>query len=412
MEQQAAVEGVSDIAENTQPDEEAAHGSTSGGGGGEGKGEEQGSQADDGSEDSEEAEEAAAASGAGGAEDDDAAEDSDEDDEDDDDEVDAERPGSLRAASVPTPREEPTMQEQYQEALEEYRVLLERNKELEAIFLEQLEQKSDETQVYTEDHYVRTLALFDRMREDKLRDRQKYAKIIKQYKAKLLNAKLKANDILKTFFTMTRKTASTVKNLLPAKVRELEEAWDSRNKKYCQERQVNLRRQTRFRKLQVQLAHRDDIDDKLQLIDFHQMKMENQAVLEKIEERNEDVLKLRKKTITTVQHLTHIKEKLQHILKQNSNLSKELAAVEDEVQKYRDLVNTTKQEKDKLTIENNRLRQGGAVYADKLLNDFESTRDQRDELTRHLEKLQQQYQALPTKNKRLIDSPSSLKSLK
>jgi len=37
------------------------------------------------------------------------------------------------------------------------------------------------------------------------------------------------------------------------------------------------------------------------LIDFEQLKIENQSLNEKIEERNEELLKLRKKTTTTVQ---------------------------------------------------------------------------------------------------------------
>jgi hypothetical protein len=45
----------------------------------------------------------------------------------------------------------------------------------------------------------------------------------------------------------------------------------------------------------------------LHLIDFEQLKIENQTLNEKIEERNEELHKLRKKTTTTVQVLTHIK---------------------------------------------------------------------------------------------------------
>lgn len=40
---------------------------------------------------------------------------------------------------------------------------------------------------------------------------------------------------------------------------------------------------------------------RLHLIDFEQLKIENQTVNEKIEERNEELLKLRKKNTTTVQ---------------------------------------------------------------------------------------------------------------
>ena len=45
----------------------------------------------------------------------------------------------------------------------------------------------------------------------------------------------------------------------------------------------------------------------LHLIDFEQLKIENQTLNEKIEERNEELLKLRKKTTTTVQVPTRLK---------------------------------------------------------------------------------------------------------
>lgn len=44
---------------------------------------------------------------------------------------------------------------------------------------------------------------------------------------------------------------------------------------------------------------------RLHLIDFEQLKIENQTVNEKIEERNEELLKLRKKNTTTVQVITN-----------------------------------------------------------------------------------------------------------
>ena len=49
------------------------------------------------------------------------------------------------------------------------------------------------------------------------------------------------------------------------------------------------------------------------MIDFEQLKIENQTFNEKIEERNEELQKLRKKINNTVQVLTHLKEKLQFV---------------------------------------------------------------------------------------------------
>ena len=49
------------------------------------------------------------------------------------------------------------------------------------------------------------------------------------------------------------------------------------------------------------------------MIDFEQLKINNIDLNEKIEERNDDILKLRKKVTSTVQVLTHVKEKLQFL---------------------------------------------------------------------------------------------------
>ncbi len=49
------------------------------------------------------------------------------------------------------------------------------------------------------------------------------------------------------------------------------------------------------------------------MIDFEQLKINNVDLNEKIEERNDDILKLRRKVTSTVQVLTHVKEKLQFL---------------------------------------------------------------------------------------------------
>ena len=53
------------------------------------------------------------------------------------------------------------------------------------------------------------------------------------------------------------------------------------------------------------LKKREELAEGLHLIDFEQLKIENQTLNEKIEERNEDLHKLNKKTKTMVQILTH-----------------------------------------------------------------------------------------------------------
>ena len=56
-----------------------------------------------------------------------------------------------------------------------------------------------------------------------------------------------------------------------------------------------------LRRLEVRIRSKEQLAEGLHLIDFEQLKMENQALNEKIEERNEELIKLRKKTTITVQ---------------------------------------------------------------------------------------------------------------
>jgi hypothetical protein len=48
------------------------------------------------------------------------------------------------------------------------------------------------------------------------------------------------------------------------------------------------------------LKKKEELAEGLHLIDFEQLKIENQTLNEKIEERNEDLHKLKKKNTTTV----------------------------------------------------------------------------------------------------------------
>jgi hypothetical protein len=61
------------------------------------------------------------------------------------------------------------------------------------------------------------------------------------------------------------------------------------------------------------LRKKEQLADGLHLIDFEQLKIENQTLNEKIEERNEELNKFRKKITSTVVQLSHTREKLQFV---------------------------------------------------------------------------------------------------
>merc|ERR1711988_779305 len=137
----------------------------------------------------------------------------------------------------------------------------------------------------------------------------------------------------------------------------------------------NINRRNLLRKVEMSLRQKEKLADGLHLIDFEQLKIENQTLNEKIEERNEELLKLRKKTTTTVQVLTHLKEKLQFVQAENQVRKQELSDFEVELTAKRDLLTQIKHERDALRAENAaRRQQRGLVSSEELLIDFEKRR--------------------------------------
>ena len=112
---------------------------------------------------------------------------------------------------------------------------------------------------------------------------------------------------------------------IPKKIiRQFEETELKKDEDVSKVRLRNINLKTQLKKLEGKLREKEQLADGLHLIDFEQLKIENQTLNEKIEERNEELHKLRKKTTTTVQVLTHIKEKLQFEKAQNEVLKQEL----------------------------------------------------------------------------------------
>ena len=64
-------------------------------------------------------------------------------------------------------------------------------------------------------------------------------------------------------------------------------------------RNISLR--TTLKKLEKTLKTKEQLAEGLHMIDFEQLKIENQTLNEKIEERNEELAKLKRKKTSTVQ---------------------------------------------------------------------------------------------------------------
>merc|ERR1712070_207438 len=173
---------------------------------------------------------------------------------------------------------------------------------------------------------------------------------------------------------------------------------------------INLR--THLRKLEHQLRAKEQLAEGLHLIDFEQLKIENQTLNEKIEERNEELLKLRKNNTQTVQVLTHIKEKLQFVQADNQLQKDNLAELETDLALKRDELATQKKLLDQIRHDRYKLKEkSGLVDSDDLLYDFEKTKDRINDLKSQLQELQRKTQTAQEKTKGVLNQHAMMQGM-
>jgi hypothetical protein len=144
-------------------------------------------------------------------------------------------------------------------------------------------------------------------------------KITEEYQGKLNEKLQEVNEKSEHFWKYKRTIALQAENsrtgkTLPLKVVEqLESTERKKENEVITVRLENIKLRNKLRRHEQLLRQKEELADGLHLIDFEQLKIENQTFNEKIEERNEELLKLRKKITNVVQVLTHVKEKLQFV---------------------------------------------------------------------------------------------------
>eukprot|EP00796_Vickermania_ingenoplastis_P000284 gene284-157_t len=127
-----------------------------------------------------------------------------------------------------------------------------------------------------------------------------------------------------------------------------------------------------LRKLSRSASDNDHNHEGMYLIDFEQLKIENTNLNEKIEERNEDLVKLRRKVTTTIHVLTHVKEKLEFMKGENALLRQQVLATEEELNGVRDQLAQTKRRRDGFLKANLRMKEKmPLVGSEDLLMDYE-----------------------------------------
>merc|ERR1712050_371448 len=233
----------------------------------------------------------------------------------------------------------------------------------------------------------------------KLRLQQvKAARMSEELKNQLEAKRQKAIECRDSFQEFKRQVARhaeyarTGKKIPEKIIQEVEEFELDKDAEVEEVRGSNISLKNRLAKLEQQLRKKDELADNLHVIDFEQLKIENQTLNEKIEERNEELHKLRKKTIITVQIITHMREKVQFVQQDYQDLKTKLAELDRDLSAQRELMTKHKHERDDHRADSGKLKQQTSIMdSEHLTRDFEQRSEHIKQLKDEISQLKKRH---------------------
>nr|XP_012290413.1 coiled-coil domain-containing protein 96 [Aotus nancymaae] len=255
-----------------------------------------------------------------------------------------------------------------------------------------------------EQAYLRHLGMLEELKKQQADDLQWYHLELDQLKRQCqekltrVEKEWRRFQALKKQVVMQAMGSCRMRGGRQAALREVEQIQaleDKKEKEMSAVRLENVQLKQSLVHFETRMRTQEDLTEGLLLIDFEQLKIENQTFNEKIEERNEELLKLRNKVTNSVQVITHVKEKLHFTDMENACKKTQLAEIEAQVALRRDILTKTKQAHKGLRADNIRLNQRcGLLGKESLLRDLEETVDNTELLRGRLESLKRHHAGL------------------
>jgi len=298
---------------------------------------------------------------------------------------------------------------QYKEALEERSRIQSLNQQYQHKLAEYFKKKKTDERgqeieknvTDQEQRYLKYMSNLEELQSVESRQAANLETQLEELKERCQEKQNNVEDISTSFIKFkydTAKDSISTRTGKPLPAKDLEQyqlAEQKKENEVIAVRLENIKLKNRLKKREQQLKAKEELAEGLHLIDFEQLKIENQTYNEKIEERNEELLKLRKKINSTVQVLTHLKEKLQHVQGENGEQRSSLRDIEVTVAHKRDQLTRLKQARDSLRFDNNKLKHKAGLLGNKpLLRDFEERKDESEELRDRLTNLKEHHMEL------------------
>ena len=170
-----------------------------------------------------------------------------------------------------------------------------------------------------EKHFSDVLSHIVEARKKASQQQLEYDQLALDLQTRLDDRNFKAGEIYESFKAFKKEILTKAENSRTSKpmskrlIKQFEAAEQQREEDLERVRLRNISMRTQLKKMEKTLRAREQLAEGLYMIDFEQLKVENQTLYEKIEERSEELVKLKRKKTITVQMLTHVREKLRFI---------------------------------------------------------------------------------------------------
>ena len=177
-------------------------------------------------------------------------------------------------------------------------------------------------------------------------------KLLDSLRASMEETDVRISEIKKDAYEFKRDIVTGAENFRTGKtvaekaVRYMEEKLRAKGAMAEKLRLKNMTLKSQIQKMEGQLQQKEDMGEVLHVIDFDQLKIENQQYLEKIEERNNELLRLKLTTGNTVQVLNTLKHKLSNLTAESEWLKRETSQRKEMLAKISEEISRVEQEKE------------------------------------------------------------------
>ena len=178
--------------------------------------------------------------------------------------------------------------------------------------------------------------------------KQKLDQDLKRYQLSIEEQEKRKQDVYEILMKYKEELLDNAETRKGTKIPRAEiEYWLEREKLLLKGNFIFVTKSLEMNRLKKELKKMEDYFEGLHIIDFEQLKIENNTLTEKIEDRNEEIHKLKKKINDTVQILAHLQEKSKFVSSENEIKKSENDNLKKEIIEMKRKLTEKKEENDK-----------------------------------------------------------------